>query len=178
MIPLPGIPKPEEKDLESDIFLLRRRVANLEKRFYCIGYETSSTLVDIVTQDVYVEPNITFDEVFGEGLAASTTYNFGLKNVTKDKFRVIAQGTADITHGSANAVVAGMKLAKNGTAISGAECRATMAGGNGIAKLNSTAIIDLSPGDEVHITLANHTSNIDVTVDRAKLWVTRVPGEF
>jgi hypothetical protein len=172
-----GPQKPEVRYLETEIILLRQRVADLERRFYGIGYRTTSaTVTPPSPAGTYFKPNLAFEIVDGEDVDASTVQPFGLRNGSKTEFWVLAQGTVDVSHGSANAVTAGLQLWRNGTAIPGCECRATMAGSGGIAKLNSTAAVRLAPGDEVHIALANITDTTNLVVQRAKLWLTRVPG--
>jgi hypothetical protein len=78
-------------------------------------------------------------------------------------------GSIDAKTATGNNKVLGIKLAKNGIAIDQTECRAFTGSGAEEAKLVTNWIISMAANDEVALFIANHSSNVDITLDRARL---------
>ena len=174
MIELPGTPQPNTKDLEAEVFLLRRRTAVLEERFHGLVFYSVETEVTITTAGTYVDLPFTGTLNDLSVGAASVDSKLGLKNVSQKPYIVEVTGTADLeAKGSAKEM--GLRLVKNGSSINGGECRATVANGT-IGKLHSFAIVEVEPGDEVTMQIANFTNTNNPDFERGRIKWVRLPG--
>ena len=162
------------KDNETEILLLRRRVKVLEERFHGLVYYATETEVTINTTGVYVDLPFTGTLNDLSVGAASVDSKLGLKNVSPKSYIVQVKGTADLeAKGSSKEM--GLRLVKNGTSINGGECRATVAN-NTIGKLHSFAIVEVEPGDEVTMQIANFTNTNNPDFERGRIEWVRLPG--
>ena len=174
MIELPGTPQPNIKDLEAEVLLLRRRTAVLEERFHGLVFYSVETEVTITTAGTYVDLPFTGTLNDLSVGAASVDSKLGLKNVSQKPYIVEVTGTADLeAKGSAKEM--GLRLVKNGSSINGGECRATVANGT-IGKLHSFAIVEVEPGDEVTMQIANFTNTNNPDFERGRIKWVRLPG--
>jgi hypothetical protein len=155
------------------------RVSALERNenFGACGQITITTnqTVTIGTAGQFVSTGIdgSFDTAVAQGFVKGTTDTFGVKNNTDVTRLMRVYSSADCRGG--NNQVHGAKLAKNGTPIDASECRAfTGSGPNDFAKLITSLVIKMEPGDEVSLFLANFTSTDNLVVGRARLIATAV----
>jgi hypothetical protein len=155
------------------------RVSALERNenFGACGQVTVTTnqTVTITTAGQYVSTGIdgVFDTAVAQGFVKGTADTFGVKNNTDVTRLMRVYASADCRGG--NNQVHGAKLAKNGTPIDASECRAfTGSGPNDFAKLITSLVIKMQPGDEVSLFLTNFTSTDNLTVGRARLIATAV----
>ena len=163
------------KQNETDIFLLRRRVAVLEERFQGYVYTETADTIDIINASEWVDLPYT-------GTLDSTSVGLervvgklGLKNVSKKKYLVRVQATFDGHSLGPNEELA-LQLVRNGTKIPGAECHATGTANGVIAKLNSYAHVWMEPDDEITMQAANFTNNGDIAFERGKMDIFRLAG--
>jgi hypothetical protein len=135
-----------------------------------------SGTIDIVTQGVYVSTGLTgtFDSATANGMTLGTVNTFAVKNTSGATKLMQIYGSIDAKTVSGNNKVLGIKLAKNGTAIDQTECRALTGSGNEEAKLVTNWMISMAANDEVALFIANHSSNVDITLGRARLVATEV----
>ena len=174
MIPHPTSPEVDTKILNADVERLRRRVRILEERFHGLVFYAVQTEVTINTTGVYVDLPFTGTLNDLSVGAASVDSKLGLKNVSPKPYIVQVKGTADVeAKGSSKEI--GLRLVKNGTAINGGECRATVATGT-IGKLHSFAIVEVEPGDEVTMQIANFTNTNNPDFERGRIEWVRLPG--
>jgi hypothetical protein len=134
--------------------------------------------IDIVTQSVYVSTGLTgtLDATTANGIELGTTDTFAVKNTSGSTKLMQIYGSIDAKTVTGNNKILGIKLAKNGTAIDQTECRAFTAHGAEEAKLVTNWMISMAANDEVALFIANHSSNVDITLGRARLVATQVPG--
>ena len=127
--------------------------------------------IDIVTQSVYVSTGLTgtLDATTANGIELGTTDTFAVKNTSGSTKLMQIYGSIDAKTASGNNKILGVKLAKNGSAIDQTECRAFTGSGAEEAKLVTNWIISMAANDEVALFIANHTSNVDITLGRARL---------
>jgi hypothetical protein len=172
---IPGAAQPNLKDIEAELILLRRRIRTLEERFQAFAFKPDSGNIVITTAGTYVDIPFTGtlaavsvggDSVFGK---------LGLKNVSRKKYLVRVQATFDAAATGAGAQM-GLRLMLNGTAIAGAECRASTTAAGVVAKLHSFALLYVEPGDEVTMQAANHTNTNDITFERGRIEWHRLAG--
>jgi hypothetical protein len=132
--------------------------------------------IDIATQSVYVSTGLTgtFDSTTANGMTLGTTNAFAVKNTSGATKLMQVYGSIDAKTASGNNKILGIKLAKNGTAIDQTECRAFTGSGNEEAKLVTNWMISMAANDEVALFVANHSSNVDITLSRARLVATEV----
>ena len=132
--------------------------------------------IDISTQGVYVSTGLTgtFDSATASGMTLGTTDTFAVKNTSGATKLMQVYGSIDAKTVTGNNKILGIKLAKNGTAIDQTECRAFTGSGAEEAKLVTNWIISMAANDEVALFIANHTSGVDITLDRARLVATEV----
>ena len=132
--------------------------------------------IDIVTQGVYVTTGLTgtFDSATANGMTLGTSNAFAVKNTSGSTRLMQIYGSIDAKTVTGNNKILGIKLAKNGTAIDQTECRAFTAHGAEEAKLVTNWMISMAANDEVALLIANHTSDVDITLDRARLVATEV----
>jgi hypothetical protein len=174
VIPHPTDAKVDAKILEADVERLRRRVRILEERFHGLVHYAVQTEVTISTAGVYVDLPFTGTLNDLSVGAASVDSKLGLKNVSPKSYIVQVKGTADVeAKGSSKEI--GLHLVKNGTAINGGECRATVSN-NTIGKLHSFAIVEVEPGDEVTMQIANFTNTNNPDFERGRIEWVRLPG--
>ena len=174
MIPHPTSPQVDTKILEADVERLRRRIRILEERFHGLVFYSVETEVTITTAGTYVDLPFTGTLNDLSVGAASVDSKLGLKNVSQKPYIVEVTGTADFeAKGSAKEM--GLRLVKNGTALNGGECRATVSNGT-IGKLHSFAIVEVEPGDEVTMQIANFTNTNNPDFERGRIKWVRLPG--
>ncbi len=127
--------------------------------------------IDIVTQSVYVSTGLTgtLDATTANGIELGTVDAFAVKNTSGSTKLMQIYGSIDAKTVTGNNKVLGIKLAKNGTPIDQTECRAFTGSGAEEAKLVTNWIISMAANDEVALFIANHTSNVDITLGRARL---------
>ena len=127
--------------------------------------------IDIVTQSVYVSTGLTgtLDATTANGIELGTTDTFAVKNTSGATKLMQIYGSIDAKTASGNNKILGVKLAKNGSAIDQTECRAFTGSGNEEAKLVTNWMISMAANDEVALFMANHSSNVDITLGRARL---------
>lgn len=127
--------------------------------------------IDIVTQSVYVSTGLTgtLDATTANGIELGTTDTFAVKNTSGSTKLMQIYGSIDAKTASGNNKILGVKLAKNGSAIDQTECRAFTGSGAEEAKLVTNWIISMAANDEVALFIANHSSNVDITLGRARL---------
>ena len=132
--------------------------------------------IDIVTQSVYVSTGLTgtLDATTANGIELGTTDTFAVKNTSGSTKLMQIYGSIDAQTASGNNKILGIKLAKNGTAIDQTECRAFTSSGNEEAKLVTNWMISMAANDEVALFIANHSSNVDITLGRARLVAVQV----
>ena len=132
--------------------------------------------IDIVTQGVYVSTGLTgtFDSTTADGMTLGTSNAFAVKNTSGGTKLMQIYGSIDAKTASGNNKVLGIKLAKNGTVIDQTECRAFTGSGNDEAKLVTNWMISMAANDEVSLFIANHSSNVDITLGRARLVAVQV----
>ena len=125
----------------------------------------------IATQSVYVSTGLTgtFDTATATGMTLGTVDAFAVKNTSGTTRLMQIYGSIDAKTATGNNKVLGIKLAKNGIAIDQTECRAFTGSGAEEAKLVTNWIISMAANDEVALFIANHSSNVDITLDRARL---------
>lgn len=134
---------------------------------------TSETVV-INTVGQYEHPTFggTFDTATAQGFEQSTTNPFGVKNATDVTRLMRVYGSMDARGG--NNQTHGVKLALNGTPIDLSECRAFTGSANQEAKLVTSWVIKMAPGDEVTLMAANFSSTNNITVFRGRVLATAV----
>jgi hypothetical protein len=127
-----------------------------------------------VTQGVYQSTGLTatFDASAAAGMSLGTTDGFALKNTSGSSKLFRFYGSIDAV--TANNETLGIKLAKNGTAINETECRAFKAAGAAEAKLVTSWMIEMNNNDEVALFITNHSSNSNITLNRARLLASEV----
>ena len=132
--------------------------------------------IDIVTQSVYVSTGLTgtLDATTANGIELGTTDTFAVKNTSGSTKLMQIYGSIDAQTASGNNKILGIKLAKNGTAIDQTECRAFTGSGNEEAKLVTNWMISMAANDEVALFIANHSSNVDIILGRARLVAVQV----
>jgi len=173
VIPHPTSPEVDTKILDADVERLRRRIRILEERFHGLVYYTTETEVTIAAAGTYVDLPFTGTLGEGEGVA-SVSGKLGLKNISQKPYYVDVTATADLeAKGSAKEM--GLRIVKNGTALSGAECRATVATGY-IGKLHSFGIVLVEPGDELTMQIANFSNTNNPDFERGRMKWVRLPG--
>jgi hypothetical protein len=174
VIPHPTNPEVNTKVLEADVERLRRRIRVLEERFHGLVYYSVQTPITIDTAGVYVD--LPFTGVLNDlSVGAETvTGKFGLKNVSPKTYIVQVKGTVDVEAVGASKEI-GLRLVKNGAAVDGGECRATV-DNNSIGKLHSFGIMRVEPGDEVTMQLTNFTNTNNPDFERGRLEWVRLPG--
>ena len=170
---IPAARKGSIKNNESEILLLKKRIKVLEERFHGLVYYTTQTEVTISASGTYVDLPFTGTLDEGEGVA-SVSGKLGLKNISSKPYYVDVTATADLeAKGSAKEM--GLRIVKNGSSLSGAECRATVAN-NYIGKLHSFGIVLVEPGDELTMQIANFTNTNNPDFERGRMKWVRLPG--
>jgi hypothetical protein len=100
-------------------------------------------------------------------MGLSTTNNFGLKN-TSGATRIFRfYGSVDARGANPNHTL-GIRLAKNGTAITETESRANN-GNHNFANLVTNWMVSMAPNDEVALFVANHSSTNTITLQRGRV---------
>ena len=171
----------DSRSLESEIIRLRNRLnraesrlGELEERFHGLVFYSVETEVTITTAGTYVDLPFTGTLNDLSVGAASVDSKLGLKNVSQKPYIVQVKGTADVeAKGSSKEI--GLRLVKNGVSINGGECRATVSN-NTIGKLHSFAIVEVEPGDEVTMQIANFTNTSNPDFERGRIDWVRLPG--
>ena len=163
------------KNNESEIILLKRRIKALEERFQGFAYKPDSGTITISTAGVYVDVPFTGTLSDVSVGADTVTSKLGLKNVSRKKYLVRLQATFDASLAGSGAQM-GLRLMLNGTAIPGAECRASSTASGVVAKLHSFALLYVEPGDEVTMQAANFTNTNNITFERGRVEWHRLAG--
>jgi hypothetical protein len=163
------------KNNESEIIALKRRVKELEERFQAFVFKPDSGNIVITTAGTYVD--IPFTGTLGAvSVGASTVASkMGIKNTTRKRYLVRVQATFDASCSGSGAQM-GLRLMLNGSAISGAECRASTTAAGVVAKLHSFALLYVEPGDEVTMQAANFTNTNNITFERGRIEWHRLAG--
>lgn len=163
------------KDNETEIILLRRRIAALEERFQGYVYTEATATINIATVSTWVDlPYTGTLSDTSDGLD-TIAGKLGMKNVSKKPYLVRVQATYDGKSLGPNEEMA-LRLVRNGTKIEGAECHATGTANGVIAKLHSYAQVVMEPGDEIWMQAANFTNNGDIGFERGKMDIHRLAG--
>ena len=138
-----------------------------------IGVITSHT-VPITTVGQYVTTgiNANFDTATANGIGKGVNDLFAVKNTTDVTRLMRIYGSADARGG--NNQTHGIKLAYNGTPIDESECRAFTGAANQEAKLVTSWIVKMEPGDEVSLLIANHSSTDNITIFRGRIVATAI----
>jgi hypothetical protein len=107
-----------------------------------------------------------FDTSVSFGTSISETGFFGIKNTSNVSkvFKVYA--SMDATAASNETL--GIKIAKNNETIEGSECRANTSNQN-FAKLVTSWMIRMNPGDEISLFVANHSSTNSINFQRGRI---------
>ena len=172
---IPGAAQPNLKDIEAELLLLRRRVAQLEERFQAFVYRATSGTITIGTAGTYVD--IPFTGTLGDVSVGGEPVDskLGIRNVSQKKYLVRVQATFDAAATGAGAQM-GLRLMLNGAPIDGAECRASTTAAGVIAKLHSFALLYVGPSDEVTMQAANITNTNNITFERGRIEWHRLAG--
>jgi hypothetical protein len=172
---IPGKAEVNVKDLEAEVILLRRRINALEERFQAFVFRTTSGNIPITTAGTYVDVPFTGTLADVSVGSATVSSKMGIKNISRKKYLVRVQSTFDAALAGGGAQV-GLRLMLNGTAITGAECRASTTAAGVVAKLHSFALLYVEPGDEITMQAANHTNTNDITFERGRIEWHRMAG--
>jgi hypothetical protein len=175
VIEVPGKPEVNTKDLEAEVILLRRRIRNLEERFQGFVFKPDSGTITITTAGTYVDIPFTGTLSDISVSSASVVGKLGIKNTSRKKYLIRAQATFDAAGIGAGAQM-GLRLMLNGTAIEGAECRASTTATGVIAKLHSFALLYVEPGDEITMQAANFTNTNNISFERGRIEWHRLAG--
>ena len=172
------VPLTLENRLVSAVRDQQDRLSNVERNEFlgASGMVTRQTsgVVTISTVGTYVSTGLDsdFDGTVSNGFVKGTTDTFGLKN-DSDVTRVMrVYGSADARGG--NNQIHGLRLAKNGTPIPETECRAFTGSTGQEAKLVTSSLIRLEPGDEVSLAIANHSTTDNITIFRGRVVATAI----
>jgi len=143
---------------------------------YGQAYRTTSGTIDVVTQGVYVPTGIVFTlDSIGNGVTLGTTDKGALKNTSGAT--VTCRVFASYDGHAGNNQTIGLQLAKNGSLITGSECRAFAASTGAIAKLTCTWFVELADDDEVSLYAANHSGTDDITLQRGRIQIESIITE-
>jgi len=143
---------------------------------YGQAYRTTSGTIDIISTGAYVPTGIVFTlDSIGNAVTLGTTDKGALKNTSGAT--VTCRVFASYDGHAGNNQVIGLQLAKNGSLITGTECRAFAASSNAIAKLACTWFVELANNDEVSIYAANHTATDDITLQRGRIQIESIITE-
>ena len=130
--------------------------------------------IDITTEGTYVSTGLTatLDSSTAYQMVLGTDDAFGLRNTSGATKLFRIYGSIDATAG--NNHILGIKLAKNGTAIDEAECRAFTGSGTQEAKLVTSWMVELDDSDEVSLLIANHSNTTDIILKRGRIVASEV----
>lgn len=143
---------------------------------YGQAYRATSGTIDIVSTGAYVPTGIVFTlDSVGNGVALGTTDKGALKNTSGAT--VTARVFASYDGHAGNNETIGLQLAKNGSLVTGSQCRAFAGGSNEIAKLTCTWFVELADDDEVSLYAANHSGTNDITLQRARIQIESIITE-
>jgi hypothetical protein len=138
-----------------------------EAFFGQISRQSDGTVTVAATSTFYaIDLAGTVDTANANGVVAGVLEDLALKNDTGETLLFTVIGSCDVT--SANNELIGIRLAVDGVPIAATECRA-QTGTNNYAKLLSQWMVELAPGEEVSIHIANFSTTQDITVKRAKV---------
>jgi hypothetical protein len=149
--------------------LRQLNVALLNPMRGAIWRQTTGT-VTITTTGVYVPMNLagTLDDTASFNMELSTAPNVtGLKNTTNQARTMVIIATYDGKGG--NNEIVGLRLAINNVQIPETECRSFGGSSGQVAKTLTQWILRLEPGDEVSMFAANHSSTVNLTIERFKM---------
>jgi hypothetical protein len=135
---------------------------------------TTDELVTITTVGQYVTTGIdgVFDSATAQGFVKGVSDTFGVKNNTDVTRLMKVYGSFDARGG--NNQTHGIKLALNGSPINETECRAFTGSSSQEAKLVTSWIIKMAPGDEVSLFIANLSTTDDITIGRGRVVATAI----
>ena len=130
--------------------------------------------VTITTQGVYVPIPLTttLDSAISFNMSKGLNSPFGLRNDTERGYMVRVFSAIDARAG--NNKILGIKLVKylaDGTTVvyDETECRAFTASGGEEAKLVTSWIVRLDPGEEIATWIANHSDTVNIDFRRGKM---------
>jgi len=161
-------------------------VEALEERFHGHAYTSEAGVIDIATSSTWVDIDfVGIDVTLGSesiGTVLATSAPLGLKNTSKKKWLVWVQATFD-GHSLGNNEEMALRLVKqepdgSPEAVPGGECHATGTANGVIAKLHSSALVEVKPGDEVWCQAANFTNTGDISFERGRILWQRVAGLY
>jgi len=141
-----------------------------------INRMTSGT-VTVAARGVYQTTGLaaTLDpDSVGVGLGSAP---FSVVNTAAFPRRVQITATYDASV-TGPAAVLGLQLALNGNPVTDTECRATTSAAGAIAKLHTTWLFELQPGEEVQLQVANHSNTTAINFQRGRVVVNGVTGGF
>jgi len=171
---------PELRDFDSRLVAKvnknEERISSLERNepLPVVGQVSRITTgtVTITTTGAYVSTGLsaTFDTSTANGIVQGTTDTFGIKNNTSVTRIMRVYASADARGG--NNQIHGIKLALNGTPIDQTECRAFTGSSNQEAKLVTSWVIRMEPGDEVSLFIANHSTTDNIEIRRGRVLAT------
>jgi len=175
-----GRPEPVtfENRLAASVRDQGERLSNVERNEFigAAGAVSRTTAGNVTISNVgaYVTTGLdtTLDASTSAGFVKGTTDTFAVKNST-DVTRVMRiYASADARGG--NNQTHGVKLALNGSPIDATECRAFTGSSNQEAKLVTSWLVRMQPGDEVALFIANLSTTDDIEIRRGRVVATAV----
>ena len=143
---------------------------------YGQAYRETSGTVSIASVGAYVPTGLVFTlDAIGNQVTLGTTDKGALKNTSGQT--ITARVFASYDGHAGNNQTLGLQLAKNGSLVTGSQCRAFAGGTNEIAKLACTWFVELADDDEVSLYAANHTATDDITLQRGRIQVESIITE-
>jgi hypothetical protein len=169
---LPQPEDPKKRNLESEIIRLRTRVNEIEReigdRFQGFVYASTPSTVTIASSATYVDLAVTGTLADVSEGSEALSGKLGIKNSSNRTRLVRVQATYDAASTGAGAELR-LRLVKNGSAITGAECAASTTAAGVIAKLHSFALVRVDPGDEIWMQAANWTNSNNISFVRGRI---------
>lgn len=143
---------------------------------YGQAYRATSGTISIASVGAYVPTGLVFTlDSIGNQVTLGTTDKGALKNVSGQT--ITARVFASYDGHAGNNQQLGLQLAKNGSLITGSECRAFASSSSAIAKLACTWFVELADDDEVSLYAANHTATDDIEMQRARIQIESIITE-
>jgi hypothetical protein len=166
-----GIPSPDPRFLTVQSYIDSLTIAPA----YGQASRITTGTVPIAEVDTYIQapvvPTLDATAVADFELADS---GFGLKYTGTFTRPVKFLASADCQDGNNQSY--GMRLGLNGTSLDLTECRAFSGSGANEAKLISSWIFNVAPGDEVHIYMANHSAATPFEIRRGRIIANSIAG--
>lgn len=143
---------------------------------YGQAYRATSSTISISSIGAYVPTGLVFTlDSIGNQVTLGTTDKGALKNVSGQT--ITARVFASYDGHAGNNQQLGLQLAKNGSLVTGSECRAFASSSAAIAKLACTWFVELANNDEVSLYAANHTATDDIQMQRARIQIESIITE-